>query len=302
MNVLVAGASGAIGRPLLAELVRQGHAVTGMTNSDAGARVIAGLGAAVAPVSAFDAPALERALRESRAEVVIDELTALPRHPSEMAAAAAGDRKLRLEGGGNLHRAARACAVRRYVQQSSGFFLKPGSGLADESVGMAVDASPRVAGHARSYAELESRVLNAEGIEGIALRYGFFYGPGTWYHPDGAAADQARKQELAIVSAGESIWSWVHIEDAALATVAALTAPPGVYNVVDDDPSPVSVWLPAFARSVGAPEPPRVTEEQARSAGGEDAVYYGTKLRGASNAKAKRIMRFAPRRLGWLVG
>jgi nucleoside-diphosphate-sugar epimerase len=302
MNVFVAGASGAIGRPLLAELVRQGHAVTGMTNSDAGARVIAGLGAAVARVSAFDTPALERALRESRAEVVIDELTALPRHPSEMAAAAAGDRKLRLEGGGNLHRAARACAVRRYVQQSSGFFLKPGSGLADESVGMAVDASPRVAGHARSYAELESRVLNAEGIEGIALRYGFFYGPGTWYHPDGAAADQARKQELAIVGAGESIWSWVHIEDAALATVAALTAPPGVYNVVDDDPSPVSVWLPAFARSVGAPEPPRVTEEQARSAGGEDAVYYGTKLRGASNAKAKRIMRFAPRRLGWLVG
>jgi nucleoside-diphosphate-sugar epimerase len=115
MNVFVAGASGAIGRPLLAELVRHGHAVTGMTNSDAGARAVAGLGAAVARVSAFDAPALERALRESRAEVVIDELTALPRHPSGMAAAAAGDRKLRLEGGGNLHRAARTCGVRRYV-------------------------------------------------------------------------------------------------------------------------------------------------------------------------------------------
>jgi nucleoside-diphosphate-sugar epimerase len=145
-------------------------------------------------------------------------------------------------------------------------------------------------------------VLSAEGIDGVALRYGFFYGPGTWYHPDGAAADQARKLELAIVGAGEGVWSWVHIEDAALATAAALTALPGVYNVVDGDPSPVSVWLPAFARSVGAPEPPRVTEEQARSAGGEDAVYYGTKLRGASNAKAKRIMRFAPRRLEWLVG
>ena len=169
MNVFVAGASGAIGRPLLAELVRQGHAVTGMTNSDAGARVIAGLGAAVARVSAFDAPALERAIRESRAEVVIDELTALPRHPSEMAAAAAGDRKLRLEGGGNLHRAARACGARRYVQQTSGFFLRPGDGLADESEGMAVDASPRVAGHARSYAELESRVLIAEGVSSTTL-------------------------------------------------------------------------------------------------------------------------------------
>jgi nucleoside-diphosphate-sugar epimerase len=300
MNIFVAGASGAIGRPLLAELVRQGHAVTGLTNAEAGARVIAGLGAAVAQVSAFEAPALERALRESRAEVVIDELTALPRHPSEMAAAAAGDRRLRLEGGGNLHRAARACGVRRYIQQSSGFFLKPGRGLADESTGFAVEASPRVAVHARTYAELEARVMNAEGIEGVALRYGFFYGPGTWYNPDGAAADQAQKRELAIIDAGGGVWSWVHIEDAARATVAALTAPPGVYNVVDDDPSPVSDWLPAFARFVGAPEPPRVTEEQARSAGGEDVVYYGTKLRGAANAKAKQILGFVPRRLEWL--
>src|SRR5262245_5855222 len=228
MNIFVAGASGAIGRPLLAELVRQRHAVTGMTNSDAGARIIAGLGAAVAQVSAFDAQALEVALQESRAEVVIDELTALPRHPSEMAAAAAGDRKLRLEGGGNLHRAARACGVGRYIQQSSGFFLKPGSGLADESEAFAVDASPRVAASASTYAELESRVLNVEGIDGVALRYGFFYGPGTWYNPDGAAADQARKQELAIIGAGEGVWSWVHIEDAAVATAAALTAPSGI--------------------------------------------------------------------------
>ena len=300
MRVFVAGASGAIGRPLIAELIRRGHTVTGMTRSEVGARHLAALGAVVAPVSAFDAPALERAVRESRAEVVIDELTALPRHPSEMAAAAAGDRELRLEGGGNLHRAARACGVGRYVQQASGFFLKPGSGLADEAEGLAVDASPRVAASARTYAELESRVLNAEGIEGVALRYGFFYGPGTWYNPDGAAADQARKQELAIIGAGDGVWSWAHIEDAAVATVAALTAAPGVYHVVDDDPSPVSRWLPAFARWVGAPPPPRVTEQEGRERGGEDAVYYGTKLRGATNAKAKIALNFAPRRLEWL--
>jgi nucleoside-diphosphate-sugar epimerase len=300
MNVFVAGASGAIGRPLIAELIRQGHAVTGMTRSEAGARTLAALGAAIAQVSAFDAPALELALRESRAEVVIDELTALPRQPSEMAAAAAGDRKLRLEGGGNLHRAARVCGVRRYLQQASGFFLKPGSGLADESEGLAVDASPRVAASARTYAELESRVLNARDIEGVALRYGFFYGPGTWYNPDGAAAAQARKQELAIIGAGEGVWSWVHIEDAAVATVAAVTAPPGAYHIVDDDPSPVSRWLPAFARWVGAPPPPHVTEQDAREAAGDDAVYYGTKLRGTTNAKAKRLLSFAPRRLSWL--
>ena len=120
MNVFVAGASGAIGRPLVAELIRRGHAVTGMTRSDAGATALADLGAAVARVSAFDAPGLERALRESKAEVVIDELTALPRSPADMAAAAEGDRRLRLEGGGNLLAAARRLrgpAVRPAVQR-----------------------------------------------------------------------------------------------------------------------------------------------------------------------------------------
>jgi nucleoside-diphosphate-sugar epimerase len=299
MNVFVAGASGAIGRPLVAGLVRRGHAVTGMTRSDAGARALTELGAAVARVSAFDAAGLEDALRRSRAEVVIDQLTALPATQKEMAAAAEGDRKLRLEGGGNLHRAAGASGVRRYVQQASAFFLRSGRGLADESEGLAVDASPRVAASARTYAELEARVLNAGDVEGVVLRYGFFYGPGTWYHPGGAAADQVRRQEVPIVGAGGAVWSWVHIDDAALATVEALTAPPGVYNVVDGDPSPVSTWLPAFARAVGAAAPPVLSEQEARASFGEDAVYYGTRLRGASNAKAKRVFGFAPRRLEW---
>ena len=170
----------------------------------------------------------------------------------------------------------------------------------DKPMGLAVDASSRVAASARAYAELESRVLNAEGIEGVALRYGFFYGPGTWYNPDGAAADQARKQELAIIGAGEGVWSWVHIEDAAVATVAALTAPPRVAHDVDDEPSAVGRWRPAFARWVGAPPPPRVTEDEGCELGGEDAVYYGNRLRGASNAKAKTTLNFAPRRLVWL--
>ncbi|MDX1948100.1 MAG: NAD(P)-dependent oxidoreductase [Pirellulaceae bacterium] len=300
MNILVAGASGAIGRPLMAELVRQGHAVTGLTNSDAGARIIADLGASVAQVNVLDAAAVEQAVKNSRPEVVIDELTALPRHPQDMAASAAHNWKVRREGGGNLLHAARAQGVWRYLQQSSGFFLQPGPGLADESAGMAIEASPGVAAHARSYAELESRVLGAAGMEGVALRYGFFYGPGTWYHPDGAAADQARQRELAVIGAGEGVWSWVHIEDAAAATIAALNAPPGIYHIVDDDPSPVSRWLPAFARSVGAPPPPQLTEQEGEERLGADAVYYGTRLRGASNEKAKRQLGFQPRRLPWL--
>ncbi|HEY2002233.1 MAG TPA: NAD(P)-dependent oxidoreductase, partial [Acidobacteriaceae bacterium] len=225
---------------------------------------------------------------------------ALPQHPSEMAAAAAGDRRLRLEGGGNLFRAAQAAGVRRYLQQASAFFLKSGNGLADESESLAVDASPGVAAAARTYTELEKRLFSTSAMDGIALRYGFFYGPNTWYDREGASADQVRKQEIPIIGRGEGVWSWIHIEDAAHATVAALTAPPGVYHLVDDDPSPVSVWLPAFARFVGAPDPPRVTEEQALAAAGEDAIYYQTKLRGASNKKAEETLNFRPRRLEWL--
>ena len=163
MRVFVAGASGAIGQTLIAELVRRGHTVTGMTRSEAGARRLRDLGASVAQISAFDAPAVEEGIRRSQAEVVVDELTALPKHPSEMAAAAPGDQRLRLEGGGNLYRAAQANGVRRYIQQASGFFLRPGGGLADESDGLAVDASPRVAASARTYAELEARLLSGGG-------------------------------------------------------------------------------------------------------------------------------------------
>jgi nucleoside-diphosphate-sugar epimerase len=300
MRVFVAGATGAIGQPLVVELVRQGHTVTGMTHSEKGAQWLRDSGATVAFISALDGPAVEQTLREAQVEVVIDELTALPRHPSEMAAAAAGDRRLRLEGGGNLHRAAQASGVGRYIQQASAFFLEPGSGLADETAGLALAASPRVAASAQAYAQLEARVLSSPNMAGVVLRYGFFYGPNTWYCPEGAVADQARKLELPIVGRGEGVWSFVHIEDAARATVAAVTVPPGVYHVVDDDPSPVSLWLPAFARWVGAPPPPVRSEEEVGEASGADAVYYGTKLRGASNAKAKRTFGFAPRPLQWL--
>jgi 2-alkyl-3-oxoalkanoate reductase len=300
MRIFVAGASGAIGQPLIAELIRQGHTVTAMSRSAAGAQKLVDLRASVAVVNAFDQLAVEQALRRAQAEVVIDQLTALPKDPSQIATAFPGDRKLRLEGGGNLHRAAQAAGVARYIQQASGFFLKAGRGLADESTPLATDASPGVAASARMYAEIEARLLNSGTMEGIALRYGFFYGPKPWYCEEGAVAEQVRRQAMPIVGQGEGVWSWIHIEDAALATVAALTVPPDIYNVVDDDPSPVSRWLPAFAQWLGAPPPPQISEQQAREAAGEDAVYYGTKLSGASNEKAKRTFGFRPRRLQWL--
>ena len=300
MRVFVAGASGAIGRPLIAELIRKGHSVTGMTQSEAGAGKLRAQGAEALIANVLDAETVGAALRKGEFEVVIDELTALLKDPAELAKALPGDRKLRLEGGGNLHRAALASGVRRYLQQSTGFFLRAGEGLADESEGLAVDASPGIATNSQVYTTLEERVLGAAGMEGVALRYGFFYGPGTWYHPDGGSAEEVRRGEMPLIGEGQGVWSWVHIEDAAAATVAAMTAEAGIYHVVDDDPSRMSVWLPAFAKFVGAPEPARVSEEAARKAAGEDAVYYQTRLRGCSNAKAKRVLGFAPRRLEWL--
>ena len=239
MRIFVAGASGAIGLPLIAELVRRGHTVTGMTLSEAGAKKIIEQGAAAELANAFETSSVEKALRRADPEIVIDQLTALPKDPADMHRYLPGDTKLRLEGGGNLHRAALAYGVRRYLQQSSGFFLKPGKGLADESESMAMNASPDVATFARMYAELEARTLSSEQMEGVLLRYGFFYGPNTWYHREGAVAQQVRRQQFPIVAGGQGVWSFVHSEDAALATVEALTAEAGVYNVADDDPSPV---------------------------------------------------------------
>src|SRR5580704_9182692 len=194
MRVFVAGASGAIGEPLIAELLKQGHSVVGMTTSAERAKNLEGQRAEAAIVDAFDAAAVGAALRRSKAEVVIDELTSLPKEQSDMPKYAAGDRKLRIEGGGNLFRAAIASGVRRYLQQSSGFFLKATKGaLADESSPLDVNASPSVAASAQTYTELEARLFSSNAIEGVALRYGFFYGPKTWYYPGEAAADTIMK-------------------------------------------------------------------------------------------------------------
>ena len=299
MKVFVAGATGAIGQPLIAELIAKGHTVTGMTHSEAGAKRLRAAGVDVAIADALDGGAVERVLRASHAEAVIDELTAIPRTPSELSAHAHVDQKLRIEGGNNLHRAALACGVGHYIQQSSGFFLDAKEALADESSPLALNASPGIAKYAEMYAYVEQRALESS-IEGVALRYGFFYGPNTWYNPDGGAADEVRKQLFPVIEGGKAKWSFVHIEDAARATVAALTAQPGKYVVVDDDTSPVSVWLPRFASFVGAPPPPLITEDQVLQTAGEDAVYYQTQLCGASNAKAKRELHFAPRKREWL--
>jgi 2-alkyl-3-oxoalkanoate reductase len=299
MKIFVAGASGAIGKPLISRLVADGHRVTGLTTSDAGASTLRAQGADAILANALEAAAMDEAIRTSEPEIVIDQLTSLPKNPADMPKRAAGDAKLRLEGGGNLLRAAQTFGVNRYIQQSSAFFLTAEHGLADEQSPLAVHASPGVAGSATMYTELERR-LQAATIDSVILRYGFFYGPGTWYAPEGGYAEIVRQHQYPIIGAGSAVWSWIHVDDAVEATVAALSLPVGIYDIVDDDPTEVKVWLPAFAASLGAPPPATVPEEDARNASGDDAVFYATKLVGASNAKAKRVFNFAPRPLEWL--
>ena len=301
MRVFVAGASGAIGEPLIAELLKQGHSVVGMTTSEMRGKKLESQGAEAVIADALDAAAVMAAVRRSTPEAVIDQLTSLPKEMSDMPGYAAGDRTLRLEGGGNLLRAAVACGMRRYLQQSSGFFLKAAEGvLADELCSLDVHASPGVAASAQTYAALEERLFSYGQIEGVALRYGFFYGPHTWYTPGGSAATLVMQRQVPVIGRGEGVSSFVHIDDAATGTVAALAAEPGVYNLVDDDPSQQATWLPAFAKCLGALPPPSLSEAEAVAAAGEDSVYYATKLSGATNAKAKHRLGWAPRRLEWL--
>ena len=304
MKIFVAGGTGAIGRPLIAALLAKGHAVVALTRASEKTQALVEQGVEPAIADVFDTDAVKAVVRRAQPEVVIEQLTALPRTYTResMSAAAAFNTRIRLEGGANVLAAAQAAGVRRYLRQSIAFWAVPGAGLADEQTPLAFDASPAVAADARVVSELEQRLLGNPNIEGIALRYGFLYGPGTWFNVDGDVAQQVRQQRFPIVGNGAGVWSWLHIEDAASATVAAAAqGDPGIYLVANDRPLAVREWLPAFARSLDAPQPPRITVEEALKASGADTVYYGTRMRGVSNAKAKRELNFQPRPLEWIV-
>lgn len=301
MRVLIAGATGAIGKPLLSCLDDAGHELFALVRSRKPDGTREATRAHVVVADALDATSVLEVVQQTRPDVIVNELTSLPKHyrPEEMNAAAARDKEVRVKGNANLLAAARAANCRRYVLQSSAFWYAPGSGLADETASFAFDASPGIAAGCRTYADLEAGAQQS-GLEAVLLRYGFFYGPGTWFSREGDVGDQVRRREVPVIGKGEGIWNWVHIDDAAAATCAALTADPGVYNVVDDQPVAQCVWLPAFAKFVGAPEPPTVSEEDALRTAGPDGVYYATRLRGASNRKAKSKLGFRPRPLEWL--
>jgi nucleoside-diphosphate-sugar epimerase len=278
MRVLVAGAAGAVGRRLVPALVAAGHEVAGTTRSQEGAGRVRALGARPIAVDAFDREGLRRALRAERPDAVIHQLTDLARLDLEANA------RLRIEGTRNLVHAARGAGVRRMVAQSIAFAYGPGRGPAGEHEPLDVGAPPPRRRTVEGVMALEGAV--AEMDEGVVLRYGALYGPGTFYAPGGMVAERIRKGEL---PATGGVTSFLHVDDAAEAALLALGWPAGTVNVVDDEPAAGTAWIPVLASLLGGPTPP---------AGGPGAPTE----RGASNARARGELGWRPIHASWREG
>jgi nucleoside-diphosphate-sugar epimerase len=239
-------------------------------------------------------------------DVIVHQLTAIGAlNPRRFDRDFALTNRLRSEGTDHLLSAGRAVGVKRFVAQSYGAWPYARTGGPVKSEDDPLDPAPPRAMRESMAAirHLEEAVIGADWTEGIVLRYGGFYGPGTSVSPGGEQFEMVRKRKVPLVGDGGGVWSFVHIADAAEATVAAIEhGGRGIYNVVDDDPAPVSEWLPALAQAIGAPKPWRVPRWVARLAAGEAGVVMMTEIRGASNAKAKRELGWQPRHPSWRQG
>jgi nucleoside-diphosphate-sugar epimerase len=306
MKVFVAGASGAIGKPAVRQLVAAGHEVTGMTRREERLEEIRAAGATPVKCDVFSVDDLEKALHQAEPEVVVHLLTALPPRIDYKAKEdpLAPTNRVRTEGTRNLLAAAKAAGARRVVAESVAFFYTPeGDWVKGEDEPLNLDAPGVFGTAAAALAEMEREVLGAEGMEGVVLRYGWLYGPDTFFASDGSSTEDAHKRKLPIVGKGGGTFSFLHVDDAASATVAAVErGAPGTYNVVDDEPAPMRDWVPVFCDAVGAKKPMRVPVWLARLIAGKAAVGSATQLRGASNAKAKRDLGWQPRYPSWRGG
>ena len=307
MKVLVAGATGAIGRQLVPKLVAGGHEVVGMTRSKEKADEVRSLGAKPAIADALDPEQVAAAVAASEPEAIVHELTALSGDLDlrNLDRTFALTNRLRTEGTDHLLSAARAAGVERFLAQSfAGWpYARSGGPVKDEQAPLDNDPPASAREMLAAIRHLERAVTEATWTEGIVLRYGGFYGPGTSLAPGSEQFEAIRKRRYPVVGGGEGVTSFVHVEDAAEATVLALErARPGIYNIVDDDPAPVREWLPEVARQVGAKPPLRVPRWLGRLLAGEAATVMMTEVRGASNEKAKRELGWAPGRSSWRQG
>ena len=315
MRVFLAGATGALGRQLVPQLVARGHDVVGMTSSGSKQDLVRSLGARPVVADALDPDAVAQAVASAEPEVIVHQLTALSgkmsardmRHPDRSYAATMTNR-LRTEATDHLLAAGRAVGTRRFVAQSFGAFRFGHTGGPVQTEADPLDPNdPPAAMRAAqaAYLYLERAVTTIDWGEGLALRYGGFYGPGTSLSlaPDAQMAAPIRKRQFPIVGDGGGVWSHVHIEDAAAATAVAVErGEPGVYYVVDDEPASVREWLPVVASALDAKPPRRVPRWLGRLLAGEAATAMMTETRGASNEKAKRELGWKPRYASWRQG
>jgi nucleoside-diphosphate-sugar epimerase len=306
MKIFVAGATGVMGKQLVPRLVAAGHEVVGMTRRRSKQAAVHELGASSVVADALDPEQVAAAVAGAQPEVIVHQLTAIAaldtRHFDRDFAQT---NRLRTEGTDHLLSAGRAVGVRRFVAQSytSWPYARTGGPIKTEADPLDPAPAREMRQSLAAIRHLEDAVTGADWTEGLVLRYGAFYGPGTALSAGGAQLEMVRKRRFPLVGNGAGVWSFLHIADAAEATVAAVEhGERGIYNVVDDDPAPVAEWLPALADELGAPKPWRVPRFVGRLFAGEAGAVMMTEVRGASNAKAKRELGWRPGHPSWRQG
>ena len=304
MRIFLAGATGAIGTPLVRELTRAGHDVTGTTRSESKVEALRAAGAEPVVLDALERDAVVAAVTAAQPDAIVHQLTALTDLSDlrDVDRAFAMTNRLRTEGTDHLLAAAHAVDGARVIAQSfAGWpYAHTGGPVKTEEDPLDPDPVPSMRETLAAIRYLEDAIAKEQGI---VLRYGGLYGPGTSLAPGGEQAEMVRKRRFPIVGSGAGVWSFVHVDDAASATMAAIErGAPGVYNVVDDEPAPAREWLPALAAAVGAKPPRRVPRWLGRLAAGEAVAVMMTEVRGASNAKARRELGWEPAHASWRQG
>jgi nucleoside-diphosphate-sugar epimerase len=305
MRVFLAGGTGVIGRALVPQLREAGHDVTAMTRYESRAEKLRDQGVEPVVCDAFDTDGVARAVAAARADVMVNQLTDIPDaiNPRKMAEQFETNDRLRTEGTRNLMQAAEAVGARRVVSQSIAWAYAPTEGLWSEGDRLWDEAPEPWGRSVAAVRALEEATLGSDSVEGVVLRYGLFYGPGTAFARDGSTAAMVRKRAFPVVGRGTAVYSYIQVDDAAGATVAALDhGAPGAYNVVDDDPAMMREWLPKYADALGARPPRRVPRFIVRLAAGKFGLYMSTQLQGATNEKAKRELGWQPRWTSWRQG
>jgi len=307
MKVFVTGGTGAIGKLLLPLLLENKHEVVALTRSVIKATALEESGVSAVIADPLDKNALTAAVRRAEPEVIIHELTALSKAGNfrKLDQEFALTNRFRTEVTDTLLAAARTIGTRRFITQSyCGWpYARTGGPVKTEEDPLDTKPPENFTRTLAAIRSLEDKIRSTTFLQGIALRYGNFYGPGTGIGKRGVVYDMVRKRRLPIIGGGGGVWSFIHILDAARATVAAMTrGAPGIYNIVDDEPAKVSTWLPVLASAVGAKPPYKIPHWLGELLVGKNGVMMMTQIRGCSNAKARRELGWTPVYPSWRIG